>query len=127
MRVEELMDKRIEFVDPDLSVLEVIEKIVNKRISFVVVKPRDKEYGVITLRDIVYRCLAKGMDPERVKAYEIASKPLITVEAGTNLIEVISLMEKSKISNVFVREGEKVAGVVSLMDVLTGYLIGRLL
>jgi len=127
MRVEELMDKRIEFVDPDLSVLEVIEKIVNKRISFVVVKPRDKEYGVITLRDIVYRCLAKGMDPERVKAYEIASKPLITVEAGTNLIEVISLMEKSKISNVFVREGEKVVGVVSLMDVLTGYLIGRLL
>ncbi|MEM2802137.1 MAG: CBS domain-containing protein [Archaeoglobaceae archaeon] len=127
MRVEEVMNKRIEFVDPDITVLEVIEKIVNKRIRSVVVKPRDKDYGLITIRDIVYKCLAKGLDPENLKAYEIASKPLITVEKGTSIGNALAIMEKSKIANVFVKEGEKIVGIVSLMDIMTGYLIGRLL
>ncbi|MDK2875901.1 MAG: hypothetical protein PWQ22_311 [Archaeoglobaceae archaeon] len=127
MRVEEVMNKRIEFVDPDLTVLEVIEKIVNKRIRSVVVKPKDKDYGVITIRDIVYKCLAKGIDPEDLKAYEIASKPLITVEKGTSIEDAIALVEKSRITSVFVKDGEKIVGVVTLMDLMTGYLIGRLL
>ncbi|MEM0330321.1 MAG: CBS domain-containing protein [Archaeoglobaceae archaeon] len=127
MRVEEVMNRRIEFVDPDITVLEVIEKIVNKRIRSVVVKPRDKDYGLITIRDIVYKCLAKGLDPEDLKAYEIASKPLITVEKGTSIGNALAIMEKSKIANVFVKEGEKIVGIVSLMDIMTGYLIGRLL
>lgn len=127
MRVEEVMNKRIEFVDPDITVLEVIEKIVNKRIRSVVVKPKDKDYGLITVRDIVYKCLAKGIDPEDLKAYEIASKPLIAVEKGTSVEDALAIMEKSKIGSVFVRDGDKIVGVVSLMDVMTGYLIGRLL
>ncbi|MDK2796137.1 MAG: hypothetical protein PWQ58_1336 [Archaeoglobaceae archaeon] len=127
MRVEEVMNKRIEFVDPDLTVLEVIEKIVNKRIRSVVVKPKDKDYGVITIRDIVYKCLAKGIDPEDIKAHEIASKPLITVEKGTSIEDAIALVEKSRITSVFVKDGEKIVGVVTLMDLMTGYLIGRLL
>ncbi|MCS7143706.1 MAG: CBS domain-containing protein [Archaeoglobaceae archaeon] len=127
MRVEEIMNKRIEFVDPDLTVLEVIEKIVNKRIRLVVVKPKEKDYGVITIRDIVYKCLAKGRDPEDMKAYEIASKPLIAVGKGATVEDVLAIMEKSKIASVFVKDGDKIIGVVSLMDLMTGYLIGRLL
>lgn len=127
MRVEDVMNRRVEFIDPTLTVLEVIEKLVNKRIRSVVVKPKDKDYGVITMRDIVYKCLAKGIDPEDLKAYEIASKPLITVEKGTSVDDVLSLMEKAKIASVFVKDGEKIVGVVTLMDLMTGYLIGRLL
>lgn len=127
MRVEEIMNKRIEFVDPELTVLEVIEKMVNKRIRSVIVKPKDKDYGVITIRDVVYRCLAKGVDPEDIKAYEIASKPIIAIEKGASVEEALKIMQKSKIASVFVKEGEKIVGVVSLMDIMTGYLIGRLL
>lgn len=127
MRVEEVMNRRVEFVDPNLTVLEVIEKIVNKRIRSVVVKPKDKDYGVITIRDIVYKCLAKGVDPEDLKAHEIASIPLIAVEKGTSVDEALAIMEKSKIASVFVKDGEKIVGVVTLMDLMTGYLIGRLL
>ncbi len=127
MRVEEVMNSRVEFVEPDVPVLEVIEKIVNKRIRAVVVKLKDGSYGVITIRDIVYRCLAKDANPENIKAHEIASKPLIAVEKGASLKEVIALMERSKVSNVFVKEGEKIIGYVSLIEVIGGYLIGRLL
>lgn len=129
MRVEEIMNRRIEYVDPNLSVLEVIEKIVNKRIRSVIVKPREKEheYGVITIRDIVYKCLAKKLNPEEVKAHEIASKPLLTIEKGSSVEKALELMEKSKLGNVFVKDGEKIVGSITLMDLMTGYLINRLL
>ncbi len=127
MRVEEVMNRRVEFVEPDVPVLEVIEKIVNKRIRLVVVKHKDGSHGVITIRDIVYRCLAKDLDPEHIKAHEIASKPLIAVEKGTSLKDIIALMERLKVSNVFVKEGEKIIGYVSLIELIGGYLIGRLL
>lgn len=121
------MNRRLEVVDPELTVLEVIEKIVNKRIRSVIVRLKERDYGVITVRDIVYKCLVKGIDPEGLKAYEIASKPLVTVEKGTTVEEILAIMEKSKIGNVFVREGDKIVGSITLMDIMTGYLIGRLL
>ena len=127
MRVEEIMNKRVEFVEPNCTVLEVIEKIVNKRIGVVVVGFREGDYGVITIRDIVFKCLAKGSDPEAMKAHEIASRPIIAVEKGTSLEDLISTMEKSKISNVFVKEGTNIIGYVSLTEVIASYLIGRLL
>lgn len=127
MRAEEIMNRRLEIVDPNITVLEVIEKIVNKRIRSVLVKLKEKDYGVITLRDVVYRCLARGVDPKNLKAYEIASKPLVTVEKETSVEEILAIMERAKIGNVFVREGDKIVGSITFMDVMSGYLISRLL
>lgn len=127
MRAEEIMNRRVEIVDPDLTVLEVIEKIVNKRIRSVVVRLKNEDYGVITIRDIVYKCLAKGIDPDELKAYEIASKPLITVGKEASVEDILAIMEKSKIGNVFVRESDRIVGSITFMDIMMGYLIGRLL
>ncbi len=129
MNVEEVMNKRVEFVEANATVLEVIEKLVNRRIRSVVVKPKDEKdtYGVITVRDVVFKCLVKNLDPQKVKAYEIASKPLITVEKSMSIEHVLSLMERFNIARVFVKEGEKILGVVALMDIMSAYLVRRLL
>lgn len=129
MNVEEVMNKRVEFVEANATVLEVIERLVNRRIRSVVVKPKDEKdtYGVITVRDVVFKCLVKNLDPQKVKAYEIASKPLITVEKSMSIEHVLSLMERFNIARVFVKEGEKILGVVALMDIMSAYLVRRLL
>jgi len=129
MEVAEVMNRRVEYIDPEASVLEAIEKIVNRRIRSVVVKPRDEKdtYGVITVRDIVYKCLSKNLDPRKIKVEEICSKPLINVDKNVSVEHVLSLMEKFNIARVFVKEGEKIVGVVSLMDIMAAYLTRRLL
>lgn len=123
------MNKRVEFVEGTASVLEVIERIVNRRIRSVVVKPKDEKdtYGVITVRDVVFKCLAKNLDPQKLKAFEIASKPLITVDKNLSIDHVLNLMERFNIARVFVKEGEKIVGVVALMDIMSAYLVRRLL
>jgi CBS domain-containing protein len=129
MKVEDVMNKRVEFVDANATVLDVIERLVNRRIRSVVVKPKDERdtYGVVTVRDVVYKCLAKNLDPQKLKAHEIASKPLITVEKDLDLEHVLKLMEKFNIARVFVKEKNEIIGVVALMDIMSAYLIRRLL
>lgn len=129
MNVEEVMNKRVEFVEPNATVLEVIERIVNRRIRSVVVKPKDENdtYGVVTVRDVVFKCLARNLDPQKLKAHEIASKPLITVEKSLSIEHVLRLMDRFNIARVFVKEGEKIVGVVAMMDIMSAYLVRRLL
>ncbi|MBW1707306.1 MAG: CBS domain-containing protein [Deltaproteobacteria bacterium] len=127
MKIREFMTTRVEFVDADGSVYDAVEKMVDRRIRSVAVrlKQKNNSYGVITARDVVYKVLSKGMDPRNTKASDIASKPIVCVEKDIAVLAAAEVMEKSKIARVFVREGEKIVGVVSLLDIMSAALIMR--
>lgn len=127
MKVKDIMNKKVEFIESDASVLDVIERLVDKRIRSLVVKP-EKEgdvHGVVTIRDIVFKCLSKGLEPKHVKVKEIATKPLIYVEKDMPVEHAIKLMEKFNIARVFVKEEGRVIGIVALMDVVAMFLINK--
>ncbi|MFH1240870.1 MAG: CBS domain-containing protein [Pseudomonadota bacterium] len=127
MKIYDFMTTKIEFVDAAGSVYDALEKMVDRRIRSLVVKysKKDPSYGVITARDIVFKVLAKGKDPKGVRVSEIASKPLVCIEKDTSLNEAAALMERSNIARVFVKEGDKVIGVVALLDFMSAALIMR--
>jgi len=127
MKAEEIMNKRIEYIESDATVYDAIEKMVDKRIRSLVVRPKDKKdvYGVITGRDIVFRVVYKNLDPNKIKVEEITSKPLICIDKDMDIEHVIKLMEKFNIARIFVCEQKKILGVVSLFDVMAGSLIKR--
>lgn len=128
MKVEEIMNKKIEYIESDATVYDAIEKMIDKRIRSLVVKPKDKKkdvYGVITVRDIVFKVISKNLELNKVKVEEIASKPLVCVDKDIEIEHVIKLMEKFNIARVFVCEEKKILGVVALLDVMAGSLIKR--
>ena len=127
MKVQELMTTKIECVDADRSVYDAIEKMVDRRIRALMVRFSEEnlKHGIITARDIVFKVLAKGLNPNDVKVGEIASKPVACIDKNAAMNEVASLMEKKKIARIFVCEGEKIIGVIALMDLMAGALIMR--
>lgn len=127
MKAEEIMIKKLESIGADAPVYDAIEKMVDKRIRSLLVKPKDERdiYGVVTVRDIVYKVLGKDLDPNKIKVGEIASKPVVSVDKDMDLTHVISLMTKFNITRVFVSLGKEMIGVVSLLDVLAASLIER--
>ena len=127
MSAEEVMNRRVESIKPDASVLDAIERITALRIRSLVVEPDDKDnvYGVVTVRDIVFKCLAKRLDPKQVKVKDISTKPIVCVEKSMPLEHVLNLMEKFNIARVFVKDRNKVVGVISLMDAMTAFLMHR--
>jgi len=127
MKVREFMSTKMEFLEANRSVYDAIEKMVDRRLRFLVIHfpGQAEEHGLITTRDIVFRVLAKGLDPKVVKAAEIASKPIFCVDQAADFHEVTNLMESSNIARIFVCEDRKIVGVVSLLDVMAATLIMR--
>ena len=127
MKAQELMTTKIESVDADRSVYDAVEKMVDRRIRSLLVRfpGKDLNNGIITGRDIVFKVLAKGLNPNDLKVGEIASKPVACIDKHTGINEVSSIMEKNKIARIFVCEDEKIIGVISLIDLMAGALIMR--
>lgn len=120
MKVEDVMNERLEFIDANSSVKEAIDLMLEKRIRSLLVKPRNEMdcYGVITVRDIVFGVFANDLKPEDVRVGDIASKPIVTVPKGTELMNVVRFMKRFNIARVFVLDDGKIVGVVSLMDIM---------
>ena len=127
MKVNEIMTKKLEIIDGDASIYDAIEKMIDKRIRSLLVKPRDEKdvYGVITVRDIVYKVLGKNLDLNKTKVTEIMSKPLVCIDTGMDVEHAVNLMTKFNITRVFISEGKEIAGIISLLDVMSAELIKR--
>ena len=127
MKLEEFMTNKIVYIDADGSVYDAIEKMVDRRIHSLVVRfpGKETEHGVITARDIVFRALAKGINPKDIKVSEIASKPLVCVDLNMTLDDVTRIMEENNITRTFVCERGKIIGVISLLDLMAATLIIR--
>jgi CBS domain-containing protein len=127
MKIDEIMTKRLETIEAGASVYDAIEIMIDKRIRSLLVKPRDEKdvYGVITVRDIVYKALGKNLDLNKTKVEEITSKPLVCIDKGMDDEYVINLMTKFNITRVFVCESKEIIGIVSLLDVMSAALIKR--
>lgn len=127
MKVKEFMTTRIETIEFDKYVYDAVERMVDRRIRSLLVRFSDKaqENGVITARDVVFKVLAKGFDPKKIKVSEIASKPIISIDQDTDFDEAAKIMGESNIARAFVCEDDRIIGVVALMDVMTATLIAR--
>jgi len=127
MKVREFMTTRIESVEAEGTVYDAVEKMVDRRIrSLLVTFSGDVEnHGVITARDVVYKVLAKGINPNEIKVSQIASKPIHCVEHTATIDEAASILEKNRVGRIFVCESGKIIGVIALLDVMAAALVSR--
>jgi CBS domain-containing protein len=127
MKVHEFMTKKIEFIDSNKSVYDAVEQMVDRRIRSVVVRFAGKEtdYGVLTSRDIVFKVLAKGVNPKKIKVAEIASKPITCIDKDMDFEDAATTMERSNIARLFVCDEGNIVGLISLLDVMAAELVMR--
>jgi CBS domain-containing protein len=126
-KISEIMNTKLETISSDDSVYSAIEKMIDRRIRSLLVLPKDEkdEYGVVTVRNIIFKVLTKKLDPHKIRIGEIASKPIIAVSKDASIEDIYGLMEKNNIARVFVKEGNKIIGVVSFFDIMYHILIER--
>lgn len=127
MKLTEFMTTKIEYINPDATVYDVVERMVDRRIRSLVVRWAGEPdgHGVITARDVVFKVLARGLDPSRIRAEELASKPLFCIDRNAHLQDALEMMQDNNIARVFVCGEEGILGVVALMDVMWAVLIMR--
>jgi CBS domain-containing protein len=76
----------------------------------------DRLHGIITDRDIVTKCIARGVDPANVTAGEVADGMPVTIESQADATEVLRAMEQHKIHRLPVIENQQPVGMISQAD-----------
>ncbi|MDI9884268.1 CBS domain-containing protein [Streptomyces sp. HNM0645] len=78
--------------------------------------PDDRLHGIITDRDIVVKCLAKGKDPKTMTAGMLEQGKPVTIDAGADSDEVLQAMEQHRIRRLPVVENHRLVGMISEAD-----------
>ena len=111
--MKDVMDKRVVHVDAQITVAEVIRRMATDDVWSLVVDRRGLAEGVVTERDVLRRCLEKGLLPARTPSEKIMSSPLITIGPQATIREAMGLMVQKGIRRLFVVEDGKIVGRVT--------------
>jgi len=121
VRVSDVMTPSVRTIDRSATVLQAIKDLRQHRVSSLVVERRDEtdEFGVVTVTDIAKKVVADGRAADRVYAYEVMSKPVLTVAAEMNIVYAIRLLVQFDVSRAVVIDHErKPVGIVTLRDMV---------
>lgn len=79
--------------------------------------------GIITDRDIVVKCIAKGKNPAEVKAGDLIEQAHVwCIDVDADIDEVLHQMAEHKIRRLPVLENKELVGIISQADLATQLL-----
>ena len=141
MRAHQIMTRPVLSVTPDTTIVEAANTMLQKHVSGLpVVDAKGKLVGIISEGDFIRRSeigtqrkrgqflkfiLGPGKEATdfvrehgRKVAEIMTTEPLVTVNEGTTLEEIVALMEKNNVRRLPVMTGDKVVGIVTRANLL---------
>lgn len=91
------MSGDVEFIDAAASVQAAAELMGEIEVGAVPVGTNGKLEGIVTDRDILYRVVARGLDPVTTRVRDVMSRPVITCRADATLQVAMDLMAANHI------------------------------
>ncbi|OGD53010.1 hypothetical protein A3K80_03690 [Candidatus Bathyarchaeota archaeon RBG_13_38_9] len=116
--VRDVMSKNVKTVRPNSTINEVVRKMNKFEIGSIIVADSEKPVGIITERDILRRVLEVTVASEAMKAKEIMSSPIITIDSQATTEEAATLMNSKRIKKIPVLDEGKLVGIVTSTDIV---------
>ncbi len=119
MLVRDVMSSPVITIDEDETANKAAANMDMHDLGAVIVQNKaGKSIGIITERDIVIRVVAKNLKPDTVKAKEIMTTPLVTIEPEASITEAARRMNRLDIRRLGVIYKGNLVGIISSKDVL---------
>jgi len=119
LEVGDVMTPHVITEDEETSVTKLSKDMEVAGIGSVVITRKGKPVGIVTDRDIAIQVIMKDRKASEVKAKEIMSAPLITIESDAPLEKACELMAQEGIRRLPVIEDDKLIGIISVRNILT--------
>ncbi|MGE5555810.1 MAG: cyclic nucleotide-binding/CBS domain-containing protein [Methanocella sp.] len=119
MLVRDVMSSPVVTIDEDETANQAAMNMDMKDLGAVIVQNKaGKSIGIITERDLVIRVVAKNLKPDTVKAKEIMTTPLVTIEPEATVSDAARRMTRLDIRRLGVVYKGNLVGIISSKDVL---------
>ena len=105
-------------IAPEASVYEALQIMADKGIGSLLVISSDKPVGVLSERDYARKVILKDKASRQTKVSEIMTAPVIAVTPGHSVDDCMRMMTAHRVRHLTVMDGDKVAGVVSIGDLV---------
>lgn len=119
MKASEIMTTDVVTIKGSATVARAVQLMKERGIRSLVVDRRHDEdaYGIVTETDIVYKVTAFGEDANKIRVYEIMTKPCIAINPDLGVEYVARLFANTGLRFAPVIRGE-LLGVISVSDIL---------
>lgn len=117
--VRDVMSSPVVTIDENETADKAAMNMDMKDLGAVIVQNKaGKSIGIITERDLVIRVVAKNLKPDTVKAKEIMTTPLVTIEPEATISDAARRMTRLDIRRLGVVYKGNLVGIISSKDVL---------
>jgi CBS domain-containing protein len=116
--VAEVMNKAVIVMDINSDIPAIAREMVSRDAGSVIITENGKAMGIVTERDFARGIVTEDRRPSEVKASELLSTPLITIEPERSISEASEIMLKARIKRLPVLKDRTVIGVISNTDIL---------
>ncbi len=124
MKIIDVMSDAVEFVAAEASAKDAAELMGELDIGGLPVGTPEHLEGMLTDRDILFRVVAAGLDPNAVRVGAITSRPAITCQEADSLQTAMDLMMANHLRRLPIRDDRgHVTGVVTLADIARKLLV----
>ncbi len=119
---ELIRNRTIHYVQPQQTVFEAANYMVDCNVGAVPVLDDTKLVGIFSERDIMKRVVTEGRNPLTTRIAEVMSSDVRSVEPGASSEEAMCLMQTHKVRHLPVCDGRTLVGFLSLRDLLRCHL-----
>jgi CBS domain-containing protein len=118
--VSEYMSEHFAKVESEDTVAAASKAMQKSGSTEAIVVKDGNPLGIVTERDILYKVVAVGSDPSKVKVREVMSSPVQTIEESSKVMDAISQMSRSGLRRLGVTRNGKLVGLVTQKAMVSG-------
>ena len=121
LHARDLMISDLLTVDASLPVQATAERMAQEHRGYVLVRRDGRPWGIATEWDFIAKVLAPRRDTSQVTVGEIATSPLVTMDADTPTDELVASMAAQGVRRILLTSEGQVVGVVTSKEVLRSF------
>ena len=117
--VREVMSSPVIEAEEHETAEDAAKKMMKYGVGAIIVTGQKGEpVGIVTKTDLVNKVIAKNLKPDEVKLKDIMSSPLQTIDPDARIEDALRKMNKLKVNRLAVIYKNRLAGLVSIKDIL---------
>ena len=117
VKVGDVMTRNFISVNPDMTVSECSKIMISNKVGSLIVKSDGRLDGIMTEGDVI-KAIAMKKDLSKVKAKDIMTTKVVTINPSADMYEALKKMRGKKIRWLPVTVKNKVIGMLTVKDIL---------
>lgn len=109
---------QVHTITPSDTVFDAVKKMVDLNSGSLLVTEGDAIHGIITERDYLRKIVLEGRTSKTTQVREIMTTQIVVTQASTPVEEAMAIMTARRIRHLPVMDQGKLAGVVSIGDLV---------